>query len=260
MFHSAGCVLISTLAIWYVCPGEETVFNSEHCLNTVRHIHIWSLLHTCGYFLSDFLVIWFLIKGDTTLDIQTLWHHALGAFVFYETLLFMDFCVVFGTMLLFTEISTFFLAIRYFLYTHDLSQSFWYYSNVVVTFFVFLIGRLYYQIYISLYLGVPFLYDEVEQGKIRPMKMFIVLQMAFIVIASLILNFYWFYLMCKMIFRVLGRMLCPKKDKEEAIELVRADQLKEAGESGGFGSSDEHGNERIQATAGHGTINELGGL
>jgi hypothetical protein len=253
-------VLISTLAIWYVCPGEETVFNSEHCLNTVRHIHIWSLLHTCGYFLSDFLVIWFLIKGDTTLDIQTLWHHALGAFVFYETLLFMDFCVVFGTMLLFTEISTFFLAIRYFLYTHDLSQSFWYYGNVVVTFFVFLIGRLYYQIYISLYLGVPFLYDEVEQGKIRPMKMFIVLQMAFIVIASLILNFYWFYLMCKMIFRVLGRMLCPKKDKEEAIELVRADQLKEAGESGGFGSSDEHGNERIQATAGHGTINELGGL
>ena len=67
------------------------------------------------------------------------------------------------------------------------------------------------------------MYTEVEQGKIRPFKMFIVLQMAFIVIASLILNFYWFYLMCKMIFRVLGRMLCPKRDKEEAIELVRAD-------------------------------------
>lgn len=47
--------------------------------------------------------------------------------------------------------------------------------------------------------------------------------MAFIVIASLILNFYWFYLMCKMIVRVLGRMICPKREKEEVIELVNAD-------------------------------------
>lgn len=89
--------------------------------------------------------------------------------------------------------------------------------------------------------------------------MFIVLQMAFIVIASLILNFYWFYLMCKMIFRVLGRMLCPKRDKEEAIELVRADQLKESGGQGGFGSSDEHGNEN-EVRDENRTINELGGL
>lgn len=142
--HAVGCVVFSTLAIWYVCPGEETALNSDHCVNTVRHIHIWSLLHTCGYFLSDFLVIWFLIQGSSTLDIQTLWHHALGAFVFYETLIFMDFCVVFGTMLLFTECSTFFLSVRYFLYTHDMTSSLWYYANVAVMFVVFLVGRLYY--------------------------------------------------------------------------------------------------------------------
>lgn len=65
MFHSAGCVMFAVLAIWYVCPGEETAFNSDHCVSTVRHLHVWSLLHTCGYFISDFLVIWFLIKGDT---------------------------------------------------------------------------------------------------------------------------------------------------------------------------------------------------
>jgi len=65
--------------------------------------------------------------------------------------------------------------------------------------------------------------------------------MAFIVVASLILNFYWFYLMCKMIVRVIGRMLFPKRDKEESIELVNADALKEAGD-GGYGSSgDERG-------------------
>jgi len=68
-------------------------------------------------------------------------------------------------------------------------------------------------------------------------------QMALIVVASLILNFYWFYLMCKMIIRVLGRMLFPKKDQEDSIELVKADQLKEAGNQVDFGSSDERGKE-----------------
>lgn len=82
--------------------------------------------------------------------------------------------------------------------------------------------------------------------------------MAFIVIASLILNFYWFYLMCKMIVRVLGRMICPKREKEEAIELVKSDQLKEAGGHDGFGSSDEHG--KGQPEARKDSIAELGGF
>lgn len=68
--------------------------------------------------------------------------------------------------------------------------------------------------------------------------------MAAIVVGSLILNFYWFFLMCKMIFRVLGRMIFPKKDNVETIELVKADQLKEVGSEGEYGGSDmEHGKE-----------------
>jgi hypothetical protein len=63
----------------------------------------------------------------------------LGAFVFYETLIFMDFCLVFGTMLLFIEGSTIFMAVRYFLYTHDMSDSIWYYLNVGVMFITFLV-------------------------------------------------------------------------------------------------------------------------
>jgi hypothetical protein len=48
-------------------------------------------------------------------------------------------------------------------------------------------------------------------------------QMAAIVVGSLLLNFYWFYLMCKMIIRVLGRMIFPKRENIETIELVKAD-------------------------------------
>jgi len=83
--------------------------------------------------------------------------------------------------------------------------------------------------------------------------------MACIVIGSLILNFYWFYLMVKMIARVLGRMLCPKKEREDNIELVNADSLKEAGDQNN-GSSDEHGKEKSPPAARKDKVAELGGL
>jgi hypothetical protein len=204
--HCIGCVIMSYLAMWHVCPGEETVFNSEHCMNTVRHIHIWALLHTCGYFINDFFVLKYLIKGDSPLDRQTLWHHLLGAIVYYETLMYMDFCTVFGTMLLFTEISTIFLSIRYLLYTHDMSQSMWYYANVSITFILFLTARLYFQCYISFVIGLPYAIDQAEKDHVSYTKGLMIIQMSMIVLASIILNFYWFYLMCKMIYRVLSRM------------------------------------------------------
>lgn len=262
IFHSIGCVIFSTLAMWYVCPGEETVFNSDHCVNTVRHIHIWSLLHTCGYFLSDFLVIVYLIKGNTTLDKQTLWHHALGALVFYETLIFMDFCVVFGTMLLFIEVSTIFLAVRYFLYTHDMSSSLWYYLNVVFMFVSFLVCRLYFTIYISFIKGLPYIYDKAEWDKLSVIQVLVTAQMACIVLASLVLNIYWFWLMVKMIVRVAGRALFPPREKEESIELVKADALKQRGSENEvyYGSSEEHGKGPEPMSPRKDKIDELGGF
>lgn len=83
--------------------------------------------------------------------------------------------------------------------------------------------------------------------------------MVCIVIGSLILNFYWFYLMVKMIARVLGRMLCPKKEREDNIELVNADSLKEAGDQNN-GSSDEHGKEKSPPAVRKDKVAELGGL
>lgn len=104
------------------------------------------------------------------------------------------------------------------------------------------------------------LWQEVEAGKIKPIKMLIIIQMAAIVVGSLILNFYWFYLMCKMIIRVLSRLICPKRDKhDESIELVSADQLKEAGEAANVGSSDEHGYASTNKNRSD-KIKELGGL
>ena len=81
--------------------------------------------------------------------------------------------------------------------------------------------------------------------------------MAAIVLGSLALNIYWFYLMSKMIVRVLGRMICPKKPSEDSIELVKADALADSGDYGG--SSDEHGKE-YPPNRRRDVVDELGGL
>lgn len=52
-------------------------------MDTVRYVHIWALLNTCGYFISDFFWLFFVIKGDSTLDYQTYAHHLIAVFTFY---------------------------------------------------------------------------------------------------------------------------------------------------------------------------------
>ena len=56
----------------------------------------------------------------------------------------MDFMVVFGVMLLFTEISTIFVSIRWLLYKHNLNDTMAYNVNGIIAFFTFLVFRLAY--------------------------------------------------------------------------------------------------------------------
>ena len=59
--HAVAAVLMSTYAMWFVCGDGKTVFNSYECINTVRYVHIWATLHTCGYFITDFFWVYFII-------------------------------------------------------------------------------------------------------------------------------------------------------------------------------------------------------
>jgi len=121
--HAIVCVILATISMWYICGDGKTVFNSDECLNTPRYIHIWALLHTCGYFMTDFFFMYFVVGGDTALDYQTYAHHLVATATFYQTLYFMDFMVVFGVMLLFIEISTIFLSVRWLLFTHGQGET-----------------------------------------------------------------------------------------------------------------------------------------
>jgi len=137
-------VVLSTLAMFYVCGEGNTVFNSDECLSTPRNIHIWTLLHTTGYFITDFFVQYFLVQGRAAIDYQTYAHHIIGAVTFYQTLYFMNYMVVFGVMLVFQEISTTYVALRWLLYKHDMGRSQAYFLNAFFMFVFFMVGRLWY--------------------------------------------------------------------------------------------------------------------
>ena len=208
--------------MWFVCDGGKTVFNSHECINTVRNVHIWATIHTCGYFITDFLWLYFIIEGRTSLDYQTYAHHIVAATTFYQTLYFMDFCVVFGVMLLFIEASTVFVSARWLLFTHGMSTSKWYAINSIVAFFTFLTCRIIFQFYIVIEYGFPLVIADYQKKNLTIYRAFVVTEMGIMVIMSVALNSYWFLLMCKMILRVIFRAAKAEKDSDptENVELV----------------------------------------
>ena len=139
----------------------------------------------------------------------------------------MDFTVVFGVMLLFMEISTTYVSMRWLLYKHHLSRGPLYAINAVALFLFFLFGRLFYQVYITFWIGGPLVANAMEKKSLTFYQGIVILEMTVMVILSLVLNLYWFYLMIAMICRLVGRMKQTEDEENENVELVKADGLKD---------------------------------
>jgi len=75
----------------------------------------------------------------------------------------MDFMVVFGVMLLFQEVSTTYVSMRWLLYKHKMNNTTTYNINALIAFLTFLIFRLIYQIYITFFLAMDWVVAEVEK-------------------------------------------------------------------------------------------------
>jgi hypothetical protein len=162
-FHSIAACIISILGMFFVCEEGNNVFNDEECINTPRYIHVWSLMHTCGFFFVD--AFWLAtMTGETVTayDVQMYCHHFVSIFVWYSTLYFMNFSVVLGTMILFVEISTVFIAFRWLLYTHGYQHTVTAQLNTVFSFFSFLCGRFIYMWWLLYEFCYPLLWHQVS--------------------------------------------------------------------------------------------------
>ena len=151
---------------------------------------------------------------------------------FYQTLYFMDFMIVFGVMLLFIEISTIFISMRWLIFTHGHGDSMLYKVNALVSFFMFFLGRVLYQFYIVIFIGIDWVYWEYMRKNLTPYKALVITEMATMVVLSIVLNSYWFMLMVNMMIRTIKKLTASKENNEEKIELVKADALAEDADCG----------------------------
>lgn len=153
--HSLLCVYFATSAAFYVCGEGVTAFNNEQCFNTPRYLHIWALVHSCGYFVMDTLAISIMASEFTTIDKQMIGHHVIATLTFLGTLAFMNWTVVFGVLLLFVEVSTTYICVRWLLYTHKMHKTICHTINAALVFITFLVGRLVYQLGLLFGYGFP---------------------------------------------------------------------------------------------------------
>ena len=98
--------------------------------------------------------------------------------------------------------------------------------NAILLFVAFILTRIIYMPYI-LVLCSDYIYDEYGKKGVGYYKGFVISELIVMVMLSMVLNGYWFWLMCKMICRVIGKALKKPTDDIEKVELIKADALKE---------------------------------
>lgn len=196
-FHNIGACVFAVFAMFYVCgdnaAGEKiTVFNTPECFETCRYLHVWALLHTCGYFIVDIIYTALVINEHSDLDKQMYGHHILSALSFYLTFLYMNWITVFCCLIMFVEISSTYVCVRWLLYTHKAQNSWVSSVNAMFLFFTFLFGRLIFQLYITIAFAAPWYYVTYMDGAVLLWWMYVVNTILLSSLAlSIGMNIYW---------------------------------------------------------------------
>ena len=237
-FHSLTSVSFAVLAMFYVCPNGATVFNNDECLDTPRYIHIWGVINSSAYFIVDLLNTVIIIREFTTYDIQMIVHHIISVITFLGTLVFMNFTVIFGVMLLFVEVSTTYICIRWLLYTHRLHRTCCQTVNTILCFVTFLLGRLIYQIFILFAYGYPKLGNMFDDLNMPWWKVTLIVEMTLAITVSALMNTYWMFLIIHQVVRMFKRV---SRGGEFESETSGINDPEGTGQEGDKNTSDEEG-------------------
>ena len=78
--------------------------------------------------------------------------------------------------------------------------------NALISFFMFLLGRIIFQFYIVFWFGVDWVYWEYNRKNLTIYKATVITEMAIMVILSIALNAHWFILMVQMLIRTIKKL------------------------------------------------------
>ena len=85
----------------------------------------------------------------------------------------MNWMMIFGCLLLFTEVSTMFVSGRTLLFYHGMQESWIYNINAVLALIMFFLGRIVYQIGLTLIMGLPYYIHDVTKDKAEALNIFV---------------------------------------------------------------------------------------
>lgn len=107
--------------------------------------------------------------------------------------------------MLFTEISTIFICIRWFLYTHGYGHSCIAVVNTCMVFISFAFFRVTFQLFAVFGYGLPLLIKQFQSQTMNWWQVTLMLEMAAAILASVFLNCFWFALIIKQVVRMVQR-------------------------------------------------------
>ena len=146
-------------------------------------------------------------------------HHVIATLTFLGTLAFMNWTVVFGVLLLFVEVSTTYICVRWLLYTHKMHKTVCHTINAAVVFITFLLGRLVYQLGLLFGYGFPNLVDMFQDEKLHWFKVCIIIFMFIALTVSAMMNIWWMYLIVAQIRRIINRPAGDFQDEISASDM-----------------------------------------
>jgi hypothetical protein len=132
-------------------------------------------------------------------------HHIISVINFYCTLIFFNFTIAIGVELLFVEIGTFFVCIRWLLYTHKHGHSVAATINAIMIFLSFLFCRVLFQMVVIVGYGLPLLVRQFKTWTMNSASVILILEMSFTLCLSLLMNIFWMGLIIKQLYRVIIR-------------------------------------------------------
>jgi len=125
-------------------------------------------------------------------------HHLLGFQTMFCSLVPFNMPLVFGAAMLWLEISTIFVALRWMMFFHDIKGDWRQSINTFFTAVSFLFFRTVFQLYAVIFVAFPFLYEtffvETGSGIYHYLYLALIAEFSFAVLINIIMNCYWSWL------------------------------------------------------------------
>lgn len=148
--HALISSVISYYLMFYSCGDGKTYFNSDECFYNPTQLTISLLCISFGYISFDLIIILKDIQDFSSLGMQNIVHHIISMTASFTALMVGGFNISAASATAFTEVSTIFLHIRYYMIKAKYASGKPFLIVVLIFIGLFVYARLYLQVFVAM--------------------------------------------------------------------------------------------------------------